>query len=111
MAINHGDTLAYDKISKDFFRNSMQSDFYFYSMTMAIKHNYSRAYYNLYLIMNRKDVKVNGVEMYDDSEMSRKFANYFLLKSYELGSPEGRIDVKSIYKDKIPSSTEILCGK
>jgi hypothetical protein len=110
-AINLGDTLSYDKAASMSFQNNDYSGFYFYSMMMANKYNYSRAYYDLYLIMGRKGLKINNVEMYSDDANSRKMANYFLIKSYELGLKEAFTDLKKTFDKNIPRSEDYLCDK
>lgn len=108
-AINDGNENSYRKVAKLYFRDGLYSDFYCYSTLMSTKHNYSRAYFDSYIIMSRKGRKVNGIELYSDDYNSRKLANYFLLKSYELGLKEVKGDLTKIFGEKFPKSNEYFC--
>ena len=108
-AINEGNIASYDKVSSIFFEDNRYSDFYFYAMLMANKYKYPRAYYDLYIIMSRKGVTINDIQLYSNDNNTRKLANYFLLKSYELGLKEAFVDLKGIFGKNIPLSKEYLC--
>lgn len=109
-AINQGNTKSYREVAELYFRDGLYTDFYFYSILMASKYNYSRAYFDSYIIMSRKGRKVNGIELCSDNNNSRKLANYFLLKSYELGLKEVKGDVIKVFGKNIPKSNEYFCN-
>ncbi len=108
-AINEGNTNSYRKVASLYFRDSRYTDFYFYSMLMASKYNYSRAYFDSYMIMNKKGIEIDGIKLYSDDYNTRKMANYFLLKSYELGLKEAKGNLTKIFGEKFPKSNEYFC--
>jgi len=110
-AINDGNIVCYKKAASIYFNENRYNELYFYAMLMANKHNYSRAYYDLYIIINRKGQKINDIQMYSDDDFTHKLSIYFLLKSYELGLKEARSNLEEVFGENIPKSEIFLCDR
>jgi len=109
-AINLGDTLAYDSISSYSVMQHTNIDFYYYSQLMANKYSYSKAYYDLYKTLSEQGTKINNIDIYSSDKHTKQLANYYLLKSWELGFKRASVDIKQIFGDSIPHSKTYFCN-
>ncbi len=106
-AIIKGDTLSYNRAFKLFLTHNYNKEFLFYSMIMAEKNKYKRAYYDTYMLLH----SINDDNGYN---YNSRMSEYFLLKAYESGDKSASEDVKWKYKEKgikIPSSISVLESK
>jgi len=109
-AINQGDTISYDAVSRIVDLEGGHIEFFYYSLLMANKHNYSKACYDVYYILNKyKDGVVNHVNAYSFDNETQRLANYYLLKASELGYKDAKYQVKEIFGEDIPNSNNYLC--
>ncbi|MFZ4929542.1 hypothetical protein [Chryseobacterium sp. Mn2064] len=100
--IKKGDTLSYNKAYKTFTVYGDKREFLYYSMMMADKYNYKRAFYNTYML-----IQSIGIEYEYDTKS--KIGEYYLLKAYEMEDKFAIQDVEYIYKGKlIPTSSSVL---
>lgn len=107
--INNGDTIAYDKAFAYVMQNGGYTEFYYYALLMANKHNYNKAYHSLFILLTREGKKVNGIDIYSSDEKTQRLANYYLLKSYELGYKSAYPTLENIFGSNIPNSEHYLC--
>lgn len=108
-AITSGDTLSYQEAYKDFLVSEHSQEFLYYSIKMAKRNNYNRAYFDIYCILNLLDKK-NGYL----SESDKNEALYYLLKAYEKGDSNAKSLLNDLYikqNKKIPTSKSILISK
>lgn len=101
------DKRAYDELSIAYELSGELHSFYYYSLIMANKCQYSKAYLDLYLALSEP---YTG-EGFDDLDIrTKRLALYYLLKAYELGDlsaiyliqerfAEGKIPKSSIYQN------------
>lgn len=108
-AINEGDTVSYDAISKMRNLKADETDFFYYSFIMSHKYNYGKAYYDLFKALKYKEITINGVEVYSNDSVTQHMTNYYLLKSFELNYNDAKYDIKSIFGENIPKSNDYLC--
>lgn len=98
-----GDTNAYDELSVAYFMAGDLHSFYYYSLLMANKYNYSRAYLYLYLALSEP---YTGQGFEDLDRKTQRLALFYLLKSAELGDNNAKNVLEERFKDgKIPSSS------
>jgi len=106
LAINEGDGEAFNKAARYFLLNGKETEFYYYSLLMANKHNNSEAYFHLYRILtiNRK---INGVNLYGADKNSKNMSLFYLLKSHELGYKNAKFHISQEFTnlDSIPHSS------
>lgn len=107
--INEGDTVAYKKAFEYTLINGGSTEFFYYAQLMANKHNYGSAYKDLYRLLTSEGIKINGVEIYSADTETQRLANYYLLKSYELGVKSSKATLFDIFGENIPKSSDYLC--
>jgi hypothetical protein len=78
--VEAGDTVAYYKISIDFFLADKSKEFLFYALIMANKYNDAQAHYDVYRILT--DFFDSNIETLDT--ITKELALYHLKKSKEL---------------------------
>jgi hypothetical protein len=107
-ALLEGDTLAYRGLSFIYTMVKLkQNELFYYAYRMAMKHNYSMAYWDLYYILSSSS---NNLENFDDmDECTKKLALFYLLNAYERGDSNAKYRVIRIFKKgKIPNSKVYL---
>ncbi len=98
-----GDSIAFDSLKEIYYNSGHKKEFLYYSMYMANAYKYNYAFYTNYsLLMSdviTKENKINNI-----------YANYYLLKSYELGYKRafGAIKERFGESEKFLSSEEYL---
>ncbi|SUX48478.1 hypothetical protein [Chryseobacterium indoltheticum] len=105
-AIINADTLSYQQAFKDFIVSEHSHEFLYYSIKMAKRNNYPRAYFDTYTILNILD-KRNGYLSQSDKNESL----FYLIKAYEKGDINAKYKLDDLYTKKnikIPSSTSLL---
>ncbi|MCY0968137.1 hypothetical protein [Chryseobacterium wangxinyae] len=105
-AIINGDTISYQDAYKNFIISDNSQQFLYYSIKMARRNNYSRAYFDTYSILNLLDKK-NGFV----SESDKNESLFYLLKAYEKGDINAKYKLDDLYtkkNTKIPSSSSLL---
>ncbi|MGI9650149.1 hypothetical protein [Chryseobacterium sp. RLHN22] len=105
-AIINGDTISYQEAFKDFIVSEHSQEFLYYSIKMAKRNNYPRAYYDTYTILNILDKRKGYISKSDKNE-----ALFYLLKAYEKGDINAKHKLHELYTEKnikIPSSTSVL---
>lgn len=105
-AIINADTLSYQQAFKDFIVSEHSQEFLYYSIKMAKRNNYPRAYFDTYTILNILD-KRNGYLSQSDKNESL----FYLIKAYEKGDINAKYKLDNLYTKKnikIPSSTSLL---
>lgn len=108
-SINDGDVDAYVELSSYYKLNGYEPEFYFYSLLMANKHNCDVAYFDLYSAVNRKNSKINDVEIFSSDIETQKISDYYLLKSHELGLERSNLRVLERFGKNIPKSKDVFC--
>lgn len=95
-----GDTIAFHKLKEVYYNSGHKSEFLYYSLYMSNVYNYKYAFYTNYsLLMSDIITKENQINNY--------YANYYLLKSYELGYKESLGTIKERFGAvNIPNSKE-----
>jgi TPR repeat protein len=105
-AIINADTLSYQQAFKDFIVSEHSQEFLYYSIKMAKRNNYPRAYFDTYTILNILDKRNGYLSQSDKNE-----ALFYLLKAYEKGDINAKYKLDNLYTKKnikIPSSTSLL---
>lgn len=98
--IHLGDTIAFTELRDVYFLSSHKKEFLYYALTMAHSYNYHEAYYSVYRILGTDIIN-------DKNKYQNKIANYYLLKSHEMGSKQAISVIKSRFSDhKFPTSTD-----
>jgi|GEM_PF-3433006 len=103
-AIIKNDTTAYKMYFKEYVVNGYAREFLYYAILMAERNNYKGAY---------QDTSAILYSTTDDTLSYRStFANFTLLKAYEMGDKVATQHVKYMYIEKgkkPPKSTSIYC--
>ncbi len=108
-----GDILAFQELKEIYYNSGHENEFLYYSTFMANVYNYDYAFYTSYSILmtdiiNEKN-KINNI-----------YANYYLLKSYELGYKEAYSTIEERFgkserfissKDYLNDNYDLLFGK
>ena len=108
-----GDILAFQELKEIYYNSGLENEFLYYSTFMANVYNYDYAFYTSYSILmtdiiNKKN-KINNI-----------YANYYLLKSYELGYKEAYSTIEERFgkserfissKDYLKDNYDLLFGK
>ena len=105
-AIINADTLSYQQAFKDFIVSEHSQEFLYYSIKMAKRNNYPRAYFDTYTILNILDKRNGYLSQSDKSE-----SLFYLIKAYEKGDINAKYKLDNLYTKKnikIPSSTSLL---
>lgn len=105
-AIINNDTASYQEAFKNFIISENSQEFLYYSIKMAKRNNYSRAYFDTYTILNLLDKKNEFV-----SESDKNESLFYLLKAYEKGDINAKYKLEDLYTKKnvkIPSSSSYL---
>jgi hypothetical protein len=84
-SILKGDTNSYDAIASYYFIRSQDSEFLNYSLIMANKHHYNKAYYNVHFILTHPRW---GDKIIDSA--TKAIADHYLSESYRLGYTNGK---------------------
>lgn len=110
LALIKGDTNSYNLAFRHFIDSGHYDEFLCNSITMSIKFNYSKAYFDTYYLLKLE--KENDL-------FKQNLSYYFLLKSYELGHLNAKDEINSwnsdssnpkiilnsnFYKDKLKNS-------
>lgn len=95
-AIFKGDTNSYKKASNVYFGNDKNAEFLFYAIRMANKHDYSKAYFDVYLILAKSSTYRVPIDLLDS--VTKNMAMYYLMKSYEKGCVNAIYEVKECSK-------------
>lgn len=82
----YGDTSAYKRMESIYGLSGHLKDFCYYAMIMANNFEYNVAYYDLYAILASSSKIQTKID---------KFANYYLLKAYEKGNPDAKLEFPS----------------
>jgi hypothetical protein len=106
-AILIGNEKAYNKIASYYLINDMGEKFFFYAFLMANRHNCSEAFYNVYEIIasSFSEKPQKAIDKMD--EKTKKFALFYLLKSYEMGYKRAKYQIDEIFGEgkEIPKSS------
>jgi TPR repeat protein len=108
-AIINADTLSYQQAFKDFIVSEHSQEFLYYSIKMAKRNNYPRAYFDTYTILNILDKRNGYLSQSDKNE-----ALFYLLKAYEKGDINAKYKLDELYtkkNNKIPLSSSVLNNK
>jgi hypothetical protein len=108
-SIEFNDTISYSKISTYFISNEIGGQFFRTAFQMANKNKYSEAYYNMYEILVDRNSKTESLQKLDDK--TRYFAMYCLLKSKEFGYHWCEFDIKEIFLNEKPPSSDFYLRK
>jgi hypothetical protein len=95
----NGDTIAYRNLRHIYFYSDHVKEFLYNAMTIAEKHDYPLAYYDVYTILYSPD---------NNDSRTNKLANYYLFKAYEKKSEHAETTIKERLGDsyKIPKSQD-----
>lgn len=98
--LNEGDTIAFWEMADIYALSGHQKEFLFYTLRMATDYEFHGAYYEAYFILHTDyDIERHKVV--------NKMANYYLLKSYELGNKGAKSSIKERFNQlEIPTSKE-----
>jgi hypothetical protein len=89
-AIETGDTDLYDEAAGYFIiKSNSKEEFYYFSLMMANKHNYSGAYRDMFMILSHPNSGIN-IEKLDPR--TQRLAKYYLLKALELSHDTSLVD-------------------
>lgn len=101
--IREGDTVAFEELKEVYYNSENKREFLYYSVFMANTYNYNYAFYTCYSLLMTDIIteqnKVNNIQ-----------ANYYLLKSYELGYKKDLYALKQRFDTlkELPNSKEYL---
>ena len=107
-----GDTIAFQKLKEIYYNSGYENDFFYYSMYMANTYEYSYAFYTSYSILMTDIIT-------EKNKVNNIYANYYLLKSYELGYKDALSTIEERFgksakitssKDYLKNNYEILFG-
>ncbi len=99
-----GDTNSYNELSTAYFMANDLHALYYYSLLMANKYNYNRAYLDLYLALSEP---FTGEGFEDLDSKTQKLALFYLLKSAELGNTNAKNVLEERFRDRqIPNSSK-----
>jgi hypothetical protein len=108
-----GDTIAFQKLKEIYYNSGYENEFFYYSMFMANTYEYSYAFYTSYSILMTDIIT-------EKNKVNNIYANYYLLKSYELGYKGALSAIEERFgksakitssKDYLNNNFEILFGK
>jgi hypothetical protein len=98
--LNKGDTIAFWELYDIYAFSGHQKEFLWYTLRMATDYEYHGAYYEAYFILHT-DLEI------EKHVVVNKMANYYLLKSYELGNKGARRNIHLRFnQSEIPTSKE-----
>lgn len=102
LCIEKGDTVAFEKLIKDYYFHAPYHEFLNPAMIMANHYNYSGGYFFTYLTLSHPYApKMN--------EKTECLAYYYLLKAYELKYPHAVSKVEEKFgNNKIPTASSYL---
>ncbi|WP_336719078.1 hypothetical protein [Chryseobacterium mucoviscidosis] len=107
-AIYNGDTLAYNKASKEYGIHGRYKEFLYYAILMAEKNNYRNAYWDISTILSFED----SDPLFKTFES--KYGKYSMLKAYEMGQSGAKSSMGSTYIEKgklVPKASSVYCSK
>lgn len=107
LSINHGDTMAYNKVQSFFTLEMRDNEFLYYSIIMANKYNFRDAYFNVYWTLANPGTGESFDQL--DSK-TQNLALYYLLMSHELGRENSKYSIEEIFgKNRdIPKANSFL---
>lgn len=110
-AIENKNFQAYDVVYSSYLWKYRDRELLYYSFIMANKHNYPKAYFNIFNTLTFPQNDSVGIKRLDKN--TQNLALYYLLKSYELGYKDSKYTIERVYgiKSPIPKSTEYLIIK
>lgn len=98
--LNKGDTISFLEMVDIYALSGHRKEFLWYALRMATDYGYSGAYYEAYSILHT-DYDI------EKHEGVNKLANYYLLKSYELGNKGARRNIHLRFNpSEIPTSKD-----
>jgi hypothetical protein len=100
--IENGDTVAYLEALRSLQYRWPEDSFLWYSLRMANRYNYPRAYFHSYIHLANP---YKGEELDDKTKC---LAMYYLLKSYELGYLDRKHLQEYLKNDSIPKASSFL---
>ncbi|EJL71485.1 hypothetical protein [Chryseobacterium populi] len=103
-ALQKGDTLSYNKAYHYFAIYHYKKEFLYYSMTMANKYQYGKAYFDTHYFLRFLNHE-NGLET------NTNLIDYYLLRAYEVGNKDAKEVVNEKYLNKglkVPTSESVL---
>lgn len=105
LSIETGDTNLYNEAAGYFIvKSNNKEGFYYYSLLMANKYNYSRAYLDMYMILSHPN---NGKKFDELDSHTQRLAKYYLLKSLELSNDTSILEIDNVFsRSEIPSKEE-----
>jgi hypothetical protein len=99
-----GDTAAYNELSVAYFMANELHSFYYYSLIMANKYEYRKAYLDLYLALSEP---LTGQCFEELDPRTKQLAMFYLLKAYEGGELKALWDIEEkLGKVPIPPSSK-----
>jgi len=96
---SEGDTLAFIELQDIYFNSGKRKEFLYYSLYMSNAYNYKEAYFSNYMILKTDFIN-------EKNKLNNMYANFYLLKAYELGYKYSINSVKNRFNDSIPKSDE-----
>lgn len=101
--INEGDTIAFEELKEIYYNSENRREFLYYSLFMANVYNYNYAFYTCYSLLMTDIIT-------EHNKVNNIYANYYLLKSYELGYKEDLYSLEQRFDTlkKLPNSKEYL---
>jgi hypothetical protein len=107
-ALEHGDERAYNNAAGDYFLKEAEKHFFYYAFIMANRHKTPEAYFNLYeiIIFSYDEEPMEALNRMEP--LTRNFAIFNLLRSFELGHSESVFRVKQLFisLDSLPKSLD-----
>ena len=98
--IERGDTIAYNEGFSGLRYTWPTHAFLIYSLKMANKYDYPKAYYDVYFLLSQSNT---GEYLTDMDNKTRDLALYYLLKSYEKGYSYAEKELIKVFnQDSIP---------
>jgi TPR repeat protein len=93
LVLTKGDTLAYDELEIAFLHEKYREEYLIYSIIMADKYNYPRAYFQVYHCLTSAFENHNGVI----DEATKKMALNYLQKGVDLGECQSTKKLGELY--------------
>jgi hypothetical protein len=103
-AIILGDTIAYKRAYKEFQISGHNKEFLYFSIKMAERNNYLKAYFDVYQIIKVNDM----IEKFDDKKTSN-IGLFYLIKAYKKGDKNSRDEIEILFPNKklIPNMSDL----
>lgn len=114
LALNKGDTIAYNTLSMEFFDSPNEGEFFYTALIMANKYNYSPAYYDAYMCLTNAYHKKSHDELDSLDPETRKLALELLFRGAKVQNKNciaildhQYITRKQLSKNKIKSGNNL----